>query len=203
MKKMKLVGIILGAVILAGCGASKEPAQETAESLTQEQQDSIAADLESQMDAMLESATAGAGVELPEIAIDGDMTDPTEGMAEELDSMQDAMLSDFVGDIDLVGSWKDLIGERACMEVTENEDGSYAITIKWSNSADETAVWEISGTWDSEMGGMIYDDGTYYVVKNGNEKSEEETTDGAFMKEGDVVRWADSKIEKDAIFEKM
>ncbi len=201
MKTLKVTTIILTAVLLAGCGAAKEPEQ--AESLTQEQQDSIAADVESQMDAMLEDLIGGSGVELPEIPVgDSEMTDPMDTIPGELGDMHDAMLGDFTGDMDLAGSWQDEVGQRASMEVTENEDGSYAITITWSSSADETATWEISGTWDPEFGGLTYEDGAYYVTKTGFERSEEETTEGALMKEGEKVRWTDSKIENDAVFVK-
>ena len=180
MKKIIFAGILAGAVLIGGCGGAKEP--EKTESLTQEQQDSIAEAMTSKVDEMVESLAGQADVELPEIALGGsEITDPAGG--------------------DLVGSWQDEVSERAGMDVTENEDGTYSILVSWGSSFDETACWEITGTWDENLGGLTYDDGSYYIVKNG-EKTGEETTNGGFYKEGEKLRWKDSKNEEDAVFVK-
>lgn len=200
MKKIIFAGILAGAVLIGGCGGAKEP--EKTESLTQEQQDSIAEAMTSKVDEMVESLAGQADVELPEITIGGiDITDPAGGAIGELDSMESAMLGNYTGEVDLVGSWQDEVSERAGMDVTENEDGTYSILVSWSSSFDETACWEITGSWDENLGGLTYDDGSYYIVKNG-EKTGEETTNGGFYKEGEKLRWKDSKNEEDAVFVK-
>ena len=99
------------------------------------------------------------------------------------------LLEDFIGDMDLSGSWDDEVSKRASMDVVKNEDGSYDITVHWGGSATETAIWTIHGNYDPEAGMLSYDDGNYSihtVDDKGNETiSGEEKTSGAFMKEGD------------------
>ena len=98
----------------------------------------------------------------------------------------ETLLEDFVGEMDLSGSWDDEVSKRASMDVTKNEDGSYNITVHWGGSATETAIWEIH-TFDDK----------------GNETiSGEEKTSGAFMKEGDKLRWQDSKNADMGLFSK-
>ena len=123
------------------------------------------------------------------------------------DSIQNEILSDFTGKMDLAGSWQDEISKRATMDVTANEDGSYDIVINWAGSATEKAVWQIHGTYDEVSGMLSYEDGRYSIHtwdENDNETvSDEEVTKGAFMKEGENLRWQDSKNSEDGVFVKM
>ena len=122
------------------------------------------------------------------------------------DSIQNEILSDFTGKMDLAGSWQDEISKRATMDVTANEDGSYDIVINWAGSATEKAVWQIHGTYDEVSGMLSYEDGQYSIHtwdENDNETvSDEEVTKGAFMKEGEKLRWQDSKNSEDGLFVK-
>ena len=115
-------------------------------------------------------------------------------------------LEDFTGDMDLSGSWDDEVSKRASMDVVKNEDGSYNITVHWGGSATETAIWEIHGEYDPVSGMLSYDDGNYSIHTfddKGNETvSGEEKTSGAFMKEGDKLRWQDSKNADAGLFSK-
>ena len=123
------------------------------------------------------------------------------------DSIQNEILSDFTGKMDLAGSWQDEISKRATMDVTANEDGSYDIVVNWGGSATEKAVWQIHGTYDEVSGMLSYEDGRYSIHtwdENDNETvSDEEVTKGAFMKEGEKLRWQDSKNSEDGVFVKM
>ena len=116
------------------------------------------------------------------------------------------LLGDFVGEMDLSGSWEDEVSKRASMDVTKNEDGSYNITVHWGGSATETAIWTIHGEFDPVSGMLSYEDGNYSihtVDDKGNETiSGEEKTSGAFMKEGDKLRWQDSKNADTGLFSK-
>ena len=116
------------------------------------------------------------------------------------------LLEDFVGDMDLSGSWEDEVSKRASMDVVKNEDGSYDITVHWGGSATETAIWTIHGEYDPTSGMLSYEDGSYSihtVDDKGNETiSGEEKTNGAFMKEGDKLRWQDSKNAEQGLFSK-
>ena len=116
------------------------------------------------------------------------------------------LLGDFVGEMDLSGSWDDEVSKRASMDVTKNEDGSYDITVHWGASATETAIWTIHGEYDPTSGMLSYDDGNYSIHTfddKGNETiSGEEKTSGAFMKEGDKLRWQDSKNADAGLFSK-
>ena len=122
------------------------------------------------------------------------------------DSIQNEVLADFTGKMDLAGSWQDEVSKRATMDVTANEDGSYDIVVNWGGSATEKAVWQIHGTYDEVSGMLSYEDGRYSIHtwdENDNETvSDEEVTKGAFMKEGEKLRWQDSKNSEDGLFVK-
>ena len=122
------------------------------------------------------------------------------------DSIQNEVFSDFTGKMDLAGSWQDEISKRATMDVTANEDGSYDIVINWAGSATEKAVWQIHGTYDEVSGMLSYEDGQYSIHtwdENNNETvSDEEVTKGVLMKEGEKLRWQDSKNSEDGVFVK-
>lgn len=123
------------------------------------------------------------------------------------DSIRNEVLADFTGKMDLAGSWQDEVSKRATMDVTANEDGSYDIVVNWGGSATEKAVWQIHGTYDEVSGMLSYEDGRYSIHtwdENDNETvSDEEVTKGAFMKEGEKLRWQDSKNSEDGVFVKM
>ena len=122
------------------------------------------------------------------------------------DSIQNEVLADFTGKMDLAGSWQDEVSKRATMDVTANEDGSYDIVINWGGSATEKAVWQIHGTYDEVSGMLSYEDGQYSIHtwdENNNETvSEEAVTKGVLMKEGEKLRWQDSKNSEDGVFVK-
>lgn len=126
---------------------------------------------------------------------------------EEAESMTDEFLKDYTGEMDLTGSWQDEVSQRATMDVEKAETGTYHILIHWSSGANEASIWEISGTYD-EAGGMLsYENGNYSVHtwdENGEEKiSDEEVTQGALMKEGEKLRWSDSRNTNDCLFVKV
>ena len=118
------------------------------------------------------------------------------------DSIQNEVLADFTGKMDLAGSWQDEVSKRATMDVTANEDGSYDIVVNWGGSATEKAVWQIHGTYDEVSGMLSYEDGRYSIHTDNETVSDEEVTKGAFMKEGEKLRWQDSKNSEDGLFVK-
>ena len=130
-----------------------------------------------------------------------------EAIVEEAEEEANEMLQDFIGEMDLAGSWEDEISQRAGMDIVRNDDGSYDIRVHWGGSATETAIWEIHGTYDEKSGMLSYDDGKYSIHtwdENDNETiSDEEKTSGSFMKEGDKLRWKDSKNTDDGLFVKV
>ena len=168
-----------------------------------------------------QNTDSGQQVPNPE-AVAGQNANETQALAEEAqetveqaesevqaveDSIQNEVLADFTGKMDLAGSWQDEVSKRATMDVTANEDGSYDIVINWGGSATEKAVWQIHGTYDEVSGMLSYEDGLYSIHtwdENDNETvSDEEVTKGAFMKEGEKLRWQDSRNSEDGVFVKM
>lgn len=144
---------------------------------------------------------------------EADIVDP-EAVAEEVqkeveeaESMTDEFLKDYTGEMDLTGSWQDEVSQRATMDVEKAETGTYHILIHWASGAKEASTWEISGTYDETSGMLSYEDGNYTVhTWDENDKetvSEGEVTKGSLMKEGDKLRWSDSKNEDDCIFVKV
>ena len=126
---------------------------------------------------------------------------------EEADAKKDEFLADFTGEMDLTGSWQDEASQRATMDVEKAETGTYHILIHWASGAKEASTWEISGTYDETSGMLSYENGNYTVHtwdENDNETiSDEEVTKGTLMKEGDKLRWSDSKNEEDGLFVKV
>lgn len=126
---------------------------------------------------------------------------------EETDAKKDEFLADFTGEMDLTGSWQDEVSQRATMDVEKAETGTYHILIHWASGAKEASTWEISGTYDETSGMLSYENGNYTVHtwdENDNETiSDEEVTKGTLMKEGDKLRWSDSKNEEDGLFVKV
>ena len=126
---------------------------------------------------------------------------------EEADAKKDEFLADFTGEMDLTGSWQDEVSQRATMDVEKSETGTYHILIHWASGAKEASTWEISGTYDETSGMLSYENGNYTVhTWDENDKetiSDEEVTKGTLMKEGDKLRWSDSKNEEDGLFVKV
>ncbi len=189
MNRMIRLALILTmaftAVLAAGC-SKQEPAAE----LSEEEQDQMGEELAAQVDQEAAAATEQA---------------EGEEAVSQADQMTEEVLSDFVGEMDLAGSWQDEISQRAVMDVTQKEDGSYEILVHWGASAVESANWEIHGTYDPVSGMLSYEDGRFFHLKFENDKeeiSDEQTTQGTFMKEGDKLRWSDSMNEEDGVFVK-
>ena len=135
------------------------------------------------------------------------VVDEAQKEVEEADAKKDEFLEDFTGEMDLTGSWQDEVSQRATMDVEKAETGTYHILIHWASGAKEASTWEISGTYDETSGMLSYEDGSYTVhTWDENDKetvSEGEVTKGSLMKEGDKLRWSDSKNEDDCIFVKV
>lgn len=135
------------------------------------------------------------------------VVEETQKEVEEADAKKEEFLADFTGEMDLTGSWQDEVSQRATMDIEKFETGTYHILIHWGSGAKETSVWEISGTYDEKSGMLSYENGNYYVItRDENDKetiSEEGVTKGALMKEGEKLRWNDSKNEEDGLFVKV
>ena len=135
------------------------------------------------------------------------VVDEAQKEVEEADAKKDEFLEDFTGEMDLTGSWQDEVSQRATMDVEKAETGTYHILIHWASGAKEASTWEISGTYDETSGMLSYENGSYTVhTWDENDKetvSEGEVTKGSLMKEGDKLRWSDSKNEDDCIFVKV
>ena len=135
------------------------------------------------------------------------VVDEAQKEVEEADAKKDEFLEDFTGEMDLTGSWQDEVSQRATMDVEKAETGTYHILIHWASGAKEASTWEISGTYDETSGMLSYENGGYTVHtwdENDNETiSEEDVTKGALMKEGNKIRWSDSKNEEDCVFVKV
>ena len=135
------------------------------------------------------------------------VVDEAQKEVEEADAKTEEFLEDFTGEMDLTGSWQDEVSQRATMDVEKAETGTYHILIHWASGAKEASTWEISGTYDETSGMLSYENGSYTVhTWDENDKetvSEGEVTKGSLMKEGDKLRWTDSKNEEDCIFVKV
>ena len=127
--------------------------------------------------------------------------------AADLTAAEAEVLDEIAGPLDLSGSWEDEVSKRAVMSAARKKEGSYVITVSWGGSATEAAAWEIEGHYDEASGMLTYENARHYthvVDAEGNESTKDETTtNGAFMKEGEKVRWKDSANEEDGVFVKV
>ena len=134
-------------------------------------------------------------------------SEKTQKEVEAADAMAEEFLSDFTDEMNLTGSWQDEVSQRATMDIEKALTGTYHILIHWASGAKETSIWEISGTYDETSGMLSYENGNYTVhTWDENDKetvSEGEVTKGTLMKEGDKLRWSDSKNEEDGLFVKV
>ena len=133
-----------------------------------------------------------------------EQTAEAEAAVEDAEAQTQEIIDSVSGEMELAGSWQDEISQRASMDVTKNDDGSYDIVVSWGGGATETAIWQIHGTYDEASGMLSYEDGVYTVHtwdESGAESvTEDETTKGVFMKEGEKLRWQDSKNSEDGLF---
>ena len=191
--------LILGAAMLAACGQPQtQPAK-----LTAEEQNRLGEKLAGMTDQMISDA-----IQTAEEVEHGAQDIIAHGGGEIAGALHGAeaggLLHNFTGEMELAGSWQDEVSQRAMMDVEKLEDGSYHILISWGGGAFETAIWEIYGSYDPVSGMLSYEDGAFSVHtwdENGNETvSEEEKTAGALLREGDKLRWQDSRNEETGLF---
>lgn len=126
---------------------------------------------------------------------------------EEADAKTEEFLAEFTDEMNLTGSWQDEVSQRATMDIEKALTGTYHILIHWASGAKETSIWEISGTYDETTGMISYENGNY-SVHTWDDNDEEtisglDVTKGALMKEGEKIRWSDSKNEDDCVFIKV
>lgn len=207
-KTMMIITLIAGTAMLSACGSNV-----TTE--LSEQADQIASEASSEADKLQEKASEAADTAADKVseAYDkaNEAADQASEAAEQAMNEADQLLKEFqestVEDVDLSGSWQDEISQRASMDVTKNDDGSYDILVHWGGSAFETAIWEIHGTYDVAAGELLYADGKYSIhtfEEDGTETiSSEETTNGGFIMEDGKLRWKDSMNDSEGLFTKM
>ena len=195
-----VLSFFLCAACLAGC-AGEEPAASGSSSSASVSGSELVREAEGAREAIED--------ELNEKAISSeDLADTQAAEAvEAAEAMKDEFLADFTGAMDIAGSWEDEVSQRAGMDAVRNDDGSYDIKVHWGSSAFETAIWEIHGTYDEVSGMLSYEDGRFYmwsVDEDGSETiSDEQTTSGSFMKEGEKLRWEDSRNSDSGLFVKV
>lgn len=182
--------------------ANKAEAEAMAESMDEE---GIDADISGAPDAQtVEEDAATADAMADEVA--EDVTNAGEEALAEADEVKEEALGDITGEMDLTGSWQDELSQRATMEAVAAEDGAYDIYVEWGDSADRALIWQIHGEYDPESGMLAYEDAVSYFLTTdgeGNEKMEDQqTSHGAFMKNGDKLRWQDSRGDTECLFVK-
>lgn len=207
-KTMMIITLIAGTAMLSACSSS-------AVTELSEHAEQVASEASSEADKLQEEASEAADTAADKVseAYDkaNEAADQASEAAEQAMNEANQLLKEFqesaVEDVDLSGSWQDEISQRASMDVTKNDDGSYDILVHWGGSASETAIWEIHGTYDGAAGELLYNDGKYSIHtfdEDGTETiSSEETTNGGFIMEDGKLRWKDSMNDSEGLFTKM
>lgn len=67
------------------------------------------------------------------------------------------------GKVNFIGGWQDSVGQRASMTVipTQNE-GDYAVLIRWGNSAFEASEWTMNAVFNTETAELDYQNGSKF-----------------------------------------
>ena len=65
--------------------------------------------------------------------------------------------------LNIVGPYQDRVSQRVAMDIEPGADDTALISIWWGNSAAETYIWLMSGTFDAETGLIPYADGTLEI----------------------------------------
>ena len=218
-KTMMIITLIAGTAMLSACSSNavtelSEHAEQVASEASSEA-DRLQEEASEAADKLQEEASEAADTAADKVseAYDkaNEAADQASEAAEQAMNEADQLLKEFqesaVEDVDLSGSWQDEISQRAGMDVTKNEDGSYDILVHWGGSAFETAIWEIHGTYDGAAGELLYNDGKYSIHtfdEDGTKTiSSEETTNGGFIMEDGKLRWKDSMNDSEGLFTKI
>jgi hypothetical protein len=102
------------------------------------------------------------------------------------------------GDIpDFDGTWYDTVSTRCDMEIYNQNDEYYVITIDWGSSAWDNTHWEFTGYYEPEQGGIVYQNGycydQYYPDDGGDMQQTEVYSNGEgiiYMMDGNLY-WND------------
>ena len=205
--KKQFVVIAAALFILALAAGCQKKTQETQpQTLSEEEQQKIGESLAGEVQKITESL-AGNSFESYPVSTPGNLPkaagEASAVIAADIPS-EASLIGNFTGDMELAGSWQDEVSKKATMDIQAEAEGKCFVQISWANSASETAEWTIFGSYDPVSGMLSYTDGAYAIytwdAQGNGSVSGEETTEGALLKEGDKLRWQDSKLEKDAVF---
>lgn len=100
---------------------------------------------------------------------------------------------------DLSGNYQDSVSQRATMDVTKNEDGTYHIFVSWSSSAFEGMTWEMNAEKVGDT--LTYQD----CVTKMNDEVQEEIQKGSFDIKDGKLEWTGSHDPscQNCVFEKV
>ncbi|MBQ7556264.1 hypothetical protein IJS98_07460 [bacterium] len=94
------------------------------------------------------------------------------------------------------GLWTETVAKRGRIDVSPNDDGTFAVSISWPNGAAEKVFWQMTAR-PAEPGAFVYDDGVctvrrYSADGSYTEKTRYENGSGAFYLQGEKrLTWSD------------
>lgn len=95
---------------------------------------------------------------------------------------------------EFVGEWWDTWSDRCSMTI-ESGGINYYINIHWGSSAWDTTIWSFVGTYDNELGGIVYTGSCIdsHVSDDGEVQETIKYSDGTgfIYIEGDMLYWID------------
>jgi len=68
----------------------------------------------------------------------------------DIDVEEGAVLVETIEPEQIIGAWAEEIAGRGYIEISQNEDGTFAIVIDWSSSYAESYHWEMTGSIDED-----------------------------------------------------
>lgn len=211
VKKMKkrayMLAVLATATVAAGlsaCGAKTETttiAAASSQAQGSQAEIKIANDNKNQTAAATEAASSEA-----ESAESAESTEQTEKVLEQspkTDAVQTTATAPAAAYPDeyqdYAGTWVNTESERCSMNIRSNGNGTYAISINWSDSAWQHYEWTMTGTPSKTRrgGGLDYTDGTRTLVSytdDGKETRKVEATGekgNFFVNESRILTWKD------------
>ena len=94
------------------------------------------------------------------------------------------------------GKWSEEIAGRGYMEIEPSGNGQYYVTVTWSSSAAEKALWTFTAIYDRETGSLVYDDGRFQNIRFNEDDSEEvleeKSVKGVLDFKDGKIFWTDS-----------
>lgn len=111
---------------------------------------------------------------------------------------------------DLIGTWAEKVAHRGVITIAKNAKGKYDVLVKWSVSAFQQGIWEMTAEPSGKGGEIAYENGKYSIrtytsdIECTDEVQYENGTGVFYLNSANEVMWQDntSGAGDDSVFVK-